>query len=102
MSIVLLSIYYEFLPIFLLVKKKTHILKKIAILLIYNFLLLKSIVPPSIYKLEELGLSSICIKLFYLLCNTFKFSAPILLAVILNWSSILKLKIALSKKNLNK
>lgn len=78
MAIILLIIYYEVFPILFLVKKKLHILYKIALMVVYNYLLIKLFVPPSIYKLQELGWNDTVIEYFYIFCEVLRFTAPIL------------------------
>ena len=82
MAIILLIIYYEVFPILFLIKKKLHILIKIALMVIYNYLLIKFIAPPSIYKLQELGWNDTVIEYFYIICEVLRFTAPILLQIL--------------------
>ena len=84
MSIVLLIIYFELFPILLLLKKNINILNKVAIFIIYNYLLIKVITPPQSYTLEEWGWNETFIKYFYIICECVKYTAPILLQILLN------------------
>ena len=84
MVIILLIIYYEVFPIIHLVKRNMHILKKIGIMVIYNYLLLKLFAPPSLYKLQELGWSDTVIEYFYMICEALRFTAPILLKILVS------------------
>lgn len=82
-SILLLITYYEIFPILALVEKKTHILKKIVIMLVYNYILFKVYAPPSIYRLQELGWNNTVIEYFYMICEAIRFTAPLLLQILL-------------------
>ena len=84
MSIVLLIIYYEIVPILHLWERNSRILKKVAIFIIYNYLLIKVITPPQSYTLEEWGWNESVIKSFYIICECVKYTAPILLQILLN------------------
>lgn len=82
MSIVLLIIYFELFPILLLLKKNISILKKVAVIIIYNYLIIKLIAPPSIYTLQEWGWSNEIINYFYLACDWLKYIIPTLLILL--------------------
>lgn len=82
MAIILLIIYYEVFPILFLVKKKLHILYKIALMVVYNYLLIKVIAPPSTYRLQELGWNDTVIEYFYIICEVLRYTAPILLQIL--------------------
>lgn len=90
MSIVLLIIYYELFPIISLWKKKMHILKKVAVIIIYNYLLIKVITPPQSYTLEEWGWNDTVIEYFYIICECLKYTAPIMLQILLNCEIIFR------------
>lgn len=85
MSILLCILYYEILPLVFLIKKKSLIWVKILAFVVYNIILVKVIVPPSIYRLEELGLNSTAISIFYYVCEVVKYIAPLVLIALFNW-----------------
>jgi hypothetical protein len=84
MGILLCILYYEILPLVFLIKKKSLIWAKILAFVVYNIILIKVIAPPSIYRLEELGLSSTAISIFYYVCEVVKYIAPFIFAVLFN------------------
>jgi hypothetical protein len=82
MSLVLLAIYFELFPILLLLKKNVHILKKVTVIIIYNYLIIKLVAPPNSYTLEEWGWNETVIKCLYVACNWLKYIIPTLLILL--------------------
>lgn len=84
MGLLLLFLYYEILPLVFLIKKKSLLWVKILTFVVYNIITLKALVPPSVYKLEELGLSSTAISFLYYVCDVVKYIAPLVLIALFN------------------
>lgn len=84
MSILLLVGYYEVLPVIALIKSNILLWKKILAMIIYNIILIKALTPPSVYRLEEIGLNIHSINILYFICETIKYLAPFILFFWLN------------------